>query len=89
MANSAHARVASAVVGPSKCHLVVLGYNLRHPRRATAALAAERVLGALPSSFDRSLLQITLQALKQAIGQVVGFPLDPWLSRADFAAARD
>jgi hypothetical protein len=56
---------------------------LRHPRRARAILAPERLLGALLVILLVEPLQITLQALKQAIGQVVGFPLDPSLSRID------
>lgn len=56
---------------------------LRHPRRVRAILSAERVMGAILVLLLIEPLQITFQALKQSIGPVVGFPLDPWLSRAD------
>jgi hypothetical protein len=61
---------------------------LRHPRHARAILTRERVLGAILVMLLIEPVQITFQALKQAIGHVVGFPWDPWLHEADLLLHR-
>jgi hypothetical protein len=56
---------------------------LRDPRRVRKITSPERVAGAVLVVLLVEPVQITLQALKQAIGHVAGFPWDPWLHSVD------
>jgi len=58
---------------------------LIHPRRFRAALAPQRVGGALLVLLLITPFQLTFQALKKSIGYVRGFPWDERLSHWDIA----
>jgi hypothetical protein len=63
--------------------LWLLAAYLASPNRLRACLRAERVAGALLVALVAVPVQITFQSLKQAIGAVIGFRLDPPLDRLD------
>lgn len=66
--------------------LIWLGWqSLRDPRHFWAAVNPERLWGAVLVAALLIPVQVTFQALKQAIGAVIGFPADPWLHQLDVA----